>query len=101
MAKKVVWTPEAISTFEKVIAYLEEEWSVQEIQSFIEATGIVVEYISHHPQMFRRTNKRNIREALVTPHNLLIYKIYPDHISLLTFWDTRQHPRKKKKRKKE
>ncbi len=47
--------------------------------------------------MFRKTNKKNVREALVTEHNLLVYKIYPDHISLITFWDTRQNPKKKKR----
>ena len=38
----------------------------------------------------------NVHEALITSHNLLIYKVYPTRIDLLTFWDTRQHPQKKK-----
>jgi len=46
--------------------------------------------------MFRETNIANVHEALVTPHNLLIYKIYPKRIDLITFWDTRQNPKKKK-----
>ncbi len=96
MVKQVIWTPEAESTFEGVIEYLERKWTDQEIANFINATNRVVEFISEHPRMFRKTNKRNVHEALVTPHNLLIYKVYPTRIDLLTFWDTRQHPRKKK-----
>jgi hypothetical protein len=76
--------------------YLERKWTEREIANFIEATSRIVEYITEHPRMFRKTNKRNIHEALVTPHNLLIYKVYSTRIDLLTFWDTRQHPRKKK-----
>lgn len=96
MGKQVIWTPEAESTFESVIMYLERKWTEREIANFIEATSRIVEYITEHPRMFRKTNKRNVHEALVTPHNLLIYKVYSTRIDLLTFWDTRQHPRKKK-----
>lgn len=46
--------------------------------------------------MFRATNKKNVHEALVTPHNLLIYKVYAHQIEIITFWDTRRNPRKKK-----
>ena len=96
MAKQVIWTPEAESTFEKVLAYLFQNWSEKEAQNFIKSTFRVIAYISDHPLMFRKTNKRNVREALVTPHNLLVYKVYADRIDLITFWDTRRNPRKKK-----
>lgn len=94
--KKIVWTPASIETFEEIISYLERKWTEREIEKFIKKTEIVIHYISEKPLMFRKTNKKNVREALVSEHNLLVYKIYPDHISLITFWDTRQHPKKKK-----
>ena len=97
MAKrKIIWTPTADESFSRVLKYLQDEWTEKEIEKFIEATDFVVHYISVKPLMFRRTNKRNVHEALITEHNLLIYKIYPTHISLITFWDTRQNPKKKK-----
>jgi plasmid stabilization system protein ParE len=97
MVKEVRWTNEAVESFKNIIHYLEENLTKQEIENFIPATDNVVAYISKHPEMFRKTNKRNLREALVTSQNLLIYKVYKSHIDLITFWDTRQHPRKKKK----
>ena len=96
MAKEVRWTPESINTFNKIIDYLESKWTSREVENFINATEIVVRFISANPKMFRKTNKKNIREALVTPHNLMIYKINLETIDILTFWDTRQHPKKKK-----
>ncbi|HYG15924.1 MAG TPA: hypothetical protein VEC12_09235 [Bacteroidia bacterium] len=39
---------------------------------------------------------KNTFEVKVTKHNLLIYKEKKDSIELLMFFDTRQHPRKKK-----
>ncbi len=96
MAKEIRWTEESIKTFNSVIEYLQKEWTEKEIENFVKATDRVISYISDNPQMFRKTNKKNVHEALVTPHNLLIYKIYSSHIDLITFWDTRQHPYKKK-----
>lgn len=69
-----------------MIKYLEEHWTEVEIEKFVTATDKVIDYISVYPRMFRATNKKNIHEALITPHNLLIYKIYSSHIDLLTFW---------------
>lgn len=90
------WTPEAITTFDGIINYLEKYWSEKEVDKFILATDRVIRFISVFPRMFRSTNKKNIHEALVTSHNLLIYKVCPTHIDILTFWDTRQYPLKKK-----
>ena len=96
MAKEVRWTQESIDTFNKIIEYLEKDWSQKEIENFINATEIVVKFISENPKMFRKTNKKNVREALITPHNLMIYKIIGEQIDIITFWDTRKNPRKKK-----
>lgn len=96
MTKGVVWTTEAEATFVAIINYLEVEWSEVEITQFINSTERVVKLISEHPKMYRKTNRKNIHEALITPHNILIYKIYSTRIDLLTFWDTRKNPRKKK-----
>ncbi len=96
MTKAVVWTPEAEATFDAIIKYLEVDWTDKEITYFINSTERVIKLVSEHPKMYRKTNKKHIHEALITPHNLLIYKIYPSRIDLLTFWDTRKSPRKTK-----
>ncbi|MEI6594399.1 MAG: hypothetical protein WCO28_02480 [Bacteroidota bacterium] len=96
MVKEIIWSPESERTFFKVIEYLRLKWTEREVENFIEATENIIKYISVNPIMFRKTNKKNIHEALITPHNLLIYKIYSDKIFLITFYDTRQSPKKKK-----
>ena len=96
MVKEVRWTQESVDTFNKIIEYLESKWTHRDVENFVSATDIVVRFISENPKMFRKTNKKNIREALVTPHNLMIYKINGERIDIITFWDTRQNPKKKK-----
>lgn len=96
MAKEISWTQESIDTFNKIIEYLEAKWTPRDVENFVTSADIVVKFISENPKMFRKTNKKNIREALVTPHNLMIYKIDGEKIDIITFWDTRQNPKKKK-----
>ena len=96
MAKEVRWSQESVDTFSKIIEYLEEEWSHREIENFINTTDTVLKFVSENPKMFRKTNKKNVHEALITPHNLMIYKIIGERIDIITFWDTRKNPKKKK-----
>jgi plasmid stabilization system protein ParE len=96
MAKKIIWSNEAIKSFDDVLGYLKENWTEKEIDNFILQTGAAVDLISEFPFMFRKYNKHNIRAALITKHNLLVYKVYRTQIIILNFWDTRQNPSKKK-----
>lgn len=96
MAKEVIWSDQAILTFNAIIKYLEMEWSEKEIVKFVNETERVIALLSEYPTIFRKTNLVNVREALVTPHNLLIYQINYSDITLVTFWDTRQNPKTKK-----
>lgn len=96
MAKEIEWTPESILAFESTIEYLSIHWTEKEVEHFVVSTEIVINFISENPKMFRKTGRKNIHEALITPHNLMIYKVYSDRIVVLRFWDTRKNPRKKK-----
>lgn len=63
--------------------------------NFITKTNQKLAEIKLRPTMYRRSEKMGIYEALVTKHNLLLFRIEGNRIELLTFFDTRQHPNKK------
>jgi plasmid stabilization system protein ParE len=69
MVKEIRRTAEAADSFNRIMEYLLREWSENEVENFVSATDKVIEYISRHPKMFRKTNRKNVREALVTPQN--------------------------------
>lgn len=97
MAKKVVWSEAAKRTYFAILSYLEEKWTRKEIGRFVDKTYATIGLIANNSVQFRRSGKRkNIFEVKVTKHNLLIYKVDGEVITLLMFFDTRQHPRKKK-----
>jgi plasmid stabilization system protein ParE len=57
----------------------------------------VIKLISEHPQIFKQVSTNNtVREAVITKHNLLLYRITQSRIIIVAVFDTRQHPRKKK-----
>jgi len=97
MALSVIWSPMALNNFHSVISYLEENWNDAVIKNFVLRTEKVIQLISEHPQIFRQISEQNnIREAIITKHNLLLYQIDKTQIILLAVFDTRQHPQKKK-----
>jgi len=94
MALDIVWSPKALQKFHDVIKYLEKNWGETVVKDFVQRTDQLLKNLIIHPKIHRSiTNKYNIKEAVVTKHNLLIYKITKDKIILLTFFDTRQHPK--------
>jgi plasmid stabilization system protein ParE len=97
MAKKISWTPESEKTFEAILTYLKTHWTEKEIRSFVAATYKTIDTIAKQPLLFRKTKKPDIHEALITKHNLLLYRIKEHQIDLITFWDTRKNPKKKLK----
>ena len=99
MVKEIRWSSRAIEDFESVLNYLKNNWSEKEVITFIQKAEKLTTLIVHNPFIFRKTSAKNYREALITKHNLLIYKVTKKQILVLTVWDTRMHPNKKKFKK--
>ncbi len=69
-----------------VIGYLEENWTANEINSFI----------SRNPKQYLYSKKKEVYRAVVTKQISLYYRIKLKEIELLVFWDSRQNPAKLK-----
>lgn len=96
MALVIVWSPKALKNFNELIDYLQENWSDIVVKEFVARTEQVLKLIADNPEVFRRvSNQNSIREALITKHNLLLYRFSTTNVELLAVFDTRQHPRKK------
>nr|NQU91291.1 type II toxin-antitoxin system RelE/ParE family toxin [Bacteroidota bacterium] len=98
MAYKVRWTPEAEETFDFIIYYLNNRWTEREIINFVTKANHLIDQIAEHPKMFRLSSKRNIRVGFITHQTSLFYQISETEnlILLLSFWDNRQDPEKRK-----
>ena len=97
MAYQIIWSPKSEKTFDSVIHYLELKWTERQIKNFVKETERIAYLLSKNPYLFRGSEKKNIHEVLITKHNLLLYEIHKEKkvVVFLSFFDTRQHPKKK------
>jgi plasmid stabilization system protein ParE len=92
---KIFWTVHALSELEETIAYLEENWTAQELEIFAKELDHTLELISKNPKIFQISFKgKNIRRAVVAKFNSLYYRIHNDSIEILSFFSNRQDPSK-------
>ncbi len=95
---KITWTPRAKTDFNKILEYLHENWSLKEVNNFIDQTDLVIKDITANPKMFIESRtKKNVHKGFISKHNSLFYQVKPrmKEIVLLTFWDNRKDPKKR------
>ncbi len=89
----IVWTPEAESTFQAQLDYLEAHWPEVTLRKFIDRVFEVIGQLGEHPEMYQvyRADDR-IHCGVINPYVALYYKIKEEQIDLLLFWPNRQDP---------
>jgi plasmid stabilization system protein ParE len=90
MARQVIWTPRALADLDHLLTYLYQEWGERVMLAFLDEIDEVIICIEQFPFVFRASGHLDIREAVVTRHNILFYRVTPNAIYLLSIWDTRQ-----------
>ncbi len=63
MAKRIIWTPGAERTYGKVVDYLEGEWNIKEVITFLEKVNSIIEHISRHPLAISFSRKRRCKRS--------------------------------------
>ena len=95
MALKIVWTPQAERGLNKVIAYLEEEWTINEILSLEQNLQDLLNRIRKYPKICPATEQyKNVHKGLVDKNNYIVYRIQPkkELIEVINFRGTKQKP---------
>ncbi len=93
MDREIVWTKEALTNFQKVVEYLQLNWSVKVAEEFIEIVGHRVQVLTSFPMIGVSSKKKSdLRKFVLTQHNMLVYRIRVKRIILLNIYDTRQDP---------
>lgn len=94
---RIVWTNHALNELQNTIHYLEENWTVKELQNLATSIEEAISLISHNPYLFQVSDiKRNIRRVIIAKHNTLYYRLKEDQIEILSFFSHRQSPKKRK-----
>ena len=95
MALKFIWTAQAVKGFNKVVDYLEENWTKKEILNLENKIQQVINQISLNPEQFPQSEKsESLHKAVVDKNNYLVYKINrkSNSIEIINFRGTKQKP---------
>jgi hypothetical protein len=93
MSYTIFWSGEAEHSYQAILEYLEEKWTLREIERFITRTEEVIGYLKKNPLLYQRI-KNNTYKAILNRQVSLFYKIDGENIYLQFFWDNRQNPSK-------
>jgi plasmid stabilization system protein ParE len=97
MGLKIVWTPKAVETFGKRIAYLQEHWTDKEIFNFTKRVNEYLLTLQTQPLIFRKSSKlKHTHIGVLIKQVSIVYRIKPktQTIELIAFIDNRQNPRR-------
>lgn len=96
MALTVKWTLQAEKGLEKVIEYLEKEWTVNEILQLEKNLNQVIYQISVYPELYPKSEKSKLlRKVVVDKNNYLVYKYNKKNktLEIINFRGTKQKPK--------
>ena len=96
MAYQIIVKKRFTNKVQKVLSYLENEWSHKVAAEFLLKIDRRIELISKHPEIGRPSEKiKNVRGLLITRHNRMYYTVKNNEIIILNMYDTRMNPKKK------
>lgn len=97
MTRTIIWSPRSKRDYIKLIDYLIEEWGEKSSDNFKSRLREVLNLISENPSLYQASKKKsNVRRCVVSKHISLYYRAKEREIELITLFDTRQHPSKRK-----
>lgn len=55
MALELAWTKGVVQGYDRIISYLQDEWSEREVRNFVEETAAFFELLKIYPQILEKT----------------------------------------------
>ena len=95
MAYQIIVKKRFTNKVQKVLAYLEKEWSHKVATEFLLKIDRRIKLLTKQPHVGAPSSKvKNIRGLLITRHNSMYYKIKNDKVIIINMYDTRMNPKK-------
>lgn len=97
MALEIVWTKRAINGYDKVISYLEENWTEREVQNFVKETAEFFDLLIAFPEILEKSGKqKNVYRGPLDKHSIITYRLKPrsKQIQILNIRSAKRKPLK-------
>ncbi len=91
---KIFWTTRASSNLDKILEYLEKEWSVNSVKKFNNKPLDFLEILKKKLEIGKIIlHDKNIRAFVLTKQNTIFYRIKHNQIIILHLFDNRMNPK--------
>jgi len=92
---KVIWTRKANTSFNGIVDYLLDIWTLEIATNFVDHVDDAIILIVKNPEMFKVSEYDRVsRAALITKHTTMFYRILDDAIEIEYFWGNFDNPEK-------
>ena len=97
MALEIIWSKRADKKFDKILDYLILEFGERVTGLFVKKIYDFLDLLSEFPEIGALENKeKNIRGFTIIKQVNIFYRVENDKIIILTFFNNRQNPKKKR-----
>ncbi|MBB5332567.1 type II toxin-antitoxin system RelE/ParE family toxin [Chryseobacterium koreense] len=80
----------------KTIAYLEQNFTENEIIKLVRKIESITELISQNPNLFPKSEIIDVHKAVILKYNSRYYRVKNENVEILSFFSNRQSPKKRK-----
>jgi len=96
MAIEIIWSNRAEKGFDKIVNYLEENWTEREIRNFMQESQEFFDLLKKNPKMLQPSIKANLYRDPMNRLTIVTYQIKPrkEQIILVNIRGSRQKPLK-------
>jgi plasmid stabilization system protein ParE len=97
MALTLVWTKRAEQGYDRIVKYLEKEWTDREVSNFVRETKHFFDLLKENPHMLEPTGShKNLYRGPINRLTILTYRYKPrkKEIVLVNIRGARQKPEK-------
>ena len=96
--RKVILSKRASNRLEKLIEYLESEWSLKAKKEFIRKLDKSLKQIQKYPDSCQQTDfVKGLHMSVVTKQTSVFYRYDSKSINIVTIFDNRMNPKRLRK----
>lgn len=93
MSRVIHFSRSSATKLDKLLIYLEKEWSIKVMENFISKLDKSLLLIQNHPDSFPASERINgLRKCVITKQTTIFYKYSDLAINVVAFFDNRQDP---------
>ena len=93
MSRQIKLSKRTEKKLDKLLEFLEKEWSLKVKNDFIEKLDKSLNHIKLYPSSFPESNTiKGLHKCVITKQTILYYKFSDVDVSIVTLFDSRQDP---------